>query len=168
MSPGVPACSTHGSAASTQRKRRAAAGLRSAPKRREKVGKETAPGCPAGHSTPPRALRAGLAPTPPRAPHLPSPPAALPSPAPSAATWPLRNGKGRSDTGEGGPSSLPLLCARPPVVGEGGEERCPSRSVLRVCCCSLCRDTSSAVTPGHRTASGVAFRGLRLPGENEF
>lgn len=193
-----PGCSTHGSAPSTLRKcwataaprRRCPRGpgaRRTAAKRavqeRNNPGLSDIPAAappqvPRGSAEPPAGVpcRAGVAPASPRLPTG----APRSSPAVPAGSAPLasralrrhlaseRKGEGRSGTpGGGGPSSLPLPSARSPWEKA-------ARSAVRPGVCSgspartLLRDSTSSMTPGHRTASGVAFRGLRLPGEYQF
>lgn len=100
----------------------------------------------------------------PRAPHLPSPPAALPSP--PAPSPPPGLGEGRS----GGPQGKQPF--PPPPRALRWEKAASSAARPDGCLGSpalmLPRDTTSSVTPGHRAASGVTFRGLRLPGGHHF
>lgn len=109
--PGGPACSAHGSAASTLRKCRAAAGAQSAPRRSEKAVREPSPGC---RAFPPRRRCRGAAqsPVPGSLRRRPALPTGAPrsSPAVPAGSAPLssralrRHLASERPTGEGGAS----------------------------------------------------------------
>lgn len=149
---GGPACSAHGSAASTLRKCRVAAGARSAPKRSDKGCKSTMPGLsgipsppqvPRDSAEPPAGApcwsRSDIAPTSPRAPDgrpalLTCRPRRQRSPLLRALRRHLASGRRRGEERHprGRRPFLPSPSLRPPAVGEGGEQRCPPRRVLRV------------------------------------